>query len=144
MAKTTDRRRSREMALQVLYQMEHGSAGAEEALELFAANFDAPPRQLDYTRALVLGIAEHAQEIDQALSEVSRRWKLTRMARVDRNILRLAAYEMLFSQGRVPPKVAINEAVELAKRFGGNDSPSFVNAVLDNLLAAQGQGRPAE
>lgn len=137
MAKTTDRRRSREMALQVLYQMEHGNAGAVEALELFAGNFDAPMRQLEYTRDLVLGIADHAEEIDQALSDISRRWKLTRMARVDRNILRLAAYEMLYSRGMVPPKVAINEAVELAKRFGGDDSPSFINAVLDNLLASR-------
>lgn len=133
MAKTTDRRRSREMALQVLYQMEHSSAGAEEALDLFAGNFDAPQRQLDYTRQLVLGISQHADEIDQALSAVSQRWKLMRMARVDRNILRLAAFEMLFTESKVPPKVAINEAVELAKRFGGDDSPSFINAVLDNL-----------
>jgi N utilization substance protein B len=132
-AKTTDRRRSREMALQVLYQMEHGNAGADEALDLFEGNFDAPQRQLDYTRDLVLGIAEHAAEIDEALANVSRRWKLMRMARVDRNILRLAAFEMMYSQGKVPPKVAINEAVELAKRFGGDDSPSFINAVLDNL-----------
>jgi len=127
------------MALQVLYQMEHSSAGADEALDLFAGNFDAPQRQLDYTRNLVMGIAQHAQEIDQALSGVSRRWKLMRMARVDRNILRLAAYEIMFSEGRVPPKVAINEAVELAKRFGGDDSPAFVNAVLDNLLGAKEQ-----
>ncbi len=127
------------MALQVLYQMEHGNAGAEEALDLFAGNFDAPQRQLDYTRKLVLGIANHAEDIDQALSNVSRRWKLTRMARVDRNILRLAAYEIMFSQGQIPPKVAINEAVELAKRFGGDDSPSFVNAVLDNLLELKDQ-----
>ncbi|KMY67040.1 hypothetical protein AAU61_13935 [Desulfocarbo indianensis] len=125
------------MALQVLYQMEHGNAGAAEALELFAGNFDAPMRQLEYTRDLVLGIADHAEEIDQALSDISRRWKLMRMARVDRNILRLATYEMLYSRGMVPPKVAINEAVELAKRFGGEDSPSFINAVLDNLLASR-------
>jgi N utilization substance protein B len=138
-AKTTDRRRSREMALQVLYQMEHGNVDAEEALDLFADNFDAPPRQLDYTRNLVIGISKHAPEIDDALSNVSRRWKLKRMARVDRNILRLAAYEIMFSQGKVPVKVAINEAVELAKRFGGDESPSFVNAVLDNLLGAQDQ-----
>lgn len=110
-------------------------------MELFAGNFDAPQRQLDYTRNLVLGIAKHAEEIDQALSSVSRRWKLMRMARVDRNILRLAAFEMMFSQGRVPPKVAINEAVELAKRFGGDDSPSFVNAVLDNLLGLKKQAK---
>jgi N utilization substance protein B len=138
-AKTTDRRRSREMALQVLYQMEHGNASAEEALALFVGNFDAPQRQLNYTRNLVLGIAEHAAEIDEALSNVSRRWKLTRMARVDRNILRLAGYEIMFTEGKVPPKVAINEAVELAKRFSGDDSPSFINAVLDNLVGFKQQ-----
>jgi len=131
------RRRSREMALQVLYQMEHGPSSPEEALELFRSHFEAPREAMDYTRRLVEGIANHREEIDRLLARVSRRWKLSRMAQVDRNILRLAAYEMLYSQGEVPPKVAINEAVELAKRFGGEESPAFVNAVLDNLLAAR-------
>ena len=85
---------------------------------------------------------KHRAEIDQKIEAASRRWKVSRMPRVDRNILRVAAFEMLFSQGRVPPKVAINEAVELAKRYGGEESPGFINGVLDSLLAAQ-QAAPA-
>jgi len=133
-----ERRKSRELALKVLYQMEHGDATAPEALASFADNFAAPERLWVYAQELVNGIAGHAGEIDQALAEASRRWRVERMSQVDRNILRLACFEMLFSHGAVPPKVAINEAVELAKRYGAEDSPGFINAVLDSLLAAQG------
>lgn len=132
-----DRRRSRELALQVLYQIEHGGS-PEEALSLYADNFPAPARLWRYVQELVRGIAQHGPEIDRLLGQASQRWRLERMPQVDRNILRLACYEMLFSQGQVPPKVAINEAVELAKRYGGDESPSFINAVLDSLLAANG------
>jgi len=130
-----ERRKSRELALKVLYQMEHGDATAQEALDSFADNFAAPKRLWVYAQELVNGIAEHVAEIDQALAEASHTWRVERMSRVDRNILRLACYEMLFSGGSVPPKVAINEAVELAKRYGAEDSPGFINAVLDSLLA---------
>jgi N utilization substance protein B len=130
-AKGNSRRRSRELALQVLYQMEHGT-GAGEALELFEANFSAPERLMAHVRELVVGIAEHGPELDEALGRASRSWRVERMGRVDRNILRLAAYEMLFVP-EVPPRVAINEAVELAKRYAGEESPGFINAVLDSL-----------
>ena len=133
-----ERRKSRELALKVLYQMEHGDASAEEALASFADNFAAPARLWDYARQLVTGIYEHAEDIDQALAGASRRWRVERMPRVDRNILRLACFEMLFSDQEVPPKVAINEAVELAKRYGADESPGFINAVLDSLMAARG------
>ena len=129
----SDRRKSRELAVQVLYQMEHGQADVEQALELFTANFKAPGRLLRYARALLRGAMENRDEIDQRLAAVSKRWKLARMPRVDRNILRLACFEMLLSNPPLPPKVVINEAVELAKRFGGEQSPSFINAVLDSL-----------
>ena len=126
------------MALMVLYQMEHTGAGAPDALEVFIANFEAPARLLNYARSLVKGVENRRLEIDEMLQAVSRRWKLSRMPGVDRSILRLACYEMLFSQGKVPPKVAINEAVELAKRFGSEESPNFINGVLDSLMNAQG------
>ena len=121
----------------VLYQMEHTHADAPGAFEVFIANFNAPPHLLNYARGLVLGVEESRAEIDEMLQAVSRRWKLSRMPGVDRNILRLACHEMLFSQGKVPPKVAINEAVELAKRFGSEESPMFINGVLDSLMNAQ-------
>ena len=133
-----ERRKSRELALKVLYQMEHGDASAEEALASFADNFAAPARLWAYVRELVMGISERARDIDQALSSASRRWRVERMDRVDRNILRLACYEMLFAADPVPTRVAINEAVELAKRYGADESPAFINAVLDSLMAARG------
>ena len=130
-----DRRRSRELALQVLYQMEHDQADVEAALQTVAANFGAPAGSLGYARGLLKGIENHSEEIDRRLDSASRKWRLDRMSRVDRNILRLAACEMLFSDGGIPPKVAISEGVELAKRFGGDESPAFINAVLDSLLS---------
>lgn len=131
-----DRRRSRALALQVLYQMEHGGADAESALASVAANFGAPGGSLGYARELLKGIEANRRDIDQRLSQVSQRWRLDRMSRVDRNILRLAGYEILYQSHEIPPKVAINEGVELAKRFGGDDSPGFVNAVLDSLWSS--------
>jgi N utilization substance protein B len=127
------------VALQVLYQMEHGQTqgDGQAAFQLFMDNFQAPERLRTYAEHLVRGISAHRQELDSLIEGASRRWKVSRMPRVDRNILRVAAFEMLFSQGQVPPKVAINEAVELAKRFGGDESPGFINGVLDSLLAAQ-------
>ncbi|MGD8563085.1 MAG: transcription antitermination factor NusB [Desulfarculaceae bacterium] len=133
-----ERSRSRELALKVLYQMEQTGGGAKEALEVFAANFKAPARRWEYAEKLIMGVEARRQEIDQALDSVSKRWKMHRMAKVDRNILRLACFEMLFLSGEVPPKVAINEAVELAKRYGAEESPAFINGVLDSLLAAKG------
>ncbi len=139
-----ERTQSRELALKVLYQMEHGSEGAEEALSMFETHFPAPLRLRGYAERLVKGVEAHREEIDRLLNQASRRWRIVRMPRVDRNILRMACYEMLFSSGEVPPKVAINEAVEMAKRYGGEESPAFVNGVLDSLLAVQGQGSAQE
>lgn len=132
-----ERRQSRELALKVLYQMEHGQSDVDAALKLYMDNFKSPERLLAYAEHLVKGIDQHRQEIDSLIEAASRRWKVARMPRVDRNILRVAAFEMLFSRGQVPPKVAINEAVELAKRYCGEESPGFINGVLDSLLAAQ-------
>ncbi len=126
--------------MQVLYQMEHGQTDAESALALFAENFSAPGRLMPYARELVTGITGRREQIDGLLSRASRRWRVERMSQVDRNILRMACYEMLLAAEPLPTKVAINEAVELAKRFSSDDSPSFVNAVLDSLGRAE---RPA-
>jgi N utilization substance protein B len=114
-----------------MYQREHGQEDVQQLLRLFASNFKPPLRLMDYAGRLVQGIAEHQARLDQSLQQASPHWKLERMTRIDRNILRLAAYEML--HGQVPVKVAINEAIELAKSFGGEESPAFVNGVLDTL-----------
>ena len=129
-----DRRRSREAALQVLFQMEHGQDEADASFELYSSNFEIPSRCRAYARRLVEGVAGDQSRIDGLLDTASRNWRVERMSRVDRNILRLACWEMFFSRGEVPPKVAMNEAVELAKRYGGEESPGFVNALLDTLL----------
>ena len=138
-----ERRQSRELALTVLYQMEHTKGDADSALQIFEDNFEAPARQRGYAERLVRGIAQHRAEIDQAIETASRRWKLSRMPQVDRNILRVAAYEMIFSQGQVPPKVAINEAVELAKRYGSEEPPGFIHGVLDSLYVSRQGAAPA-
>lgn len=132
-----ERRRSRELALKVLYQMEHSPAAAEDAIELFMANFQASEKHADYARCLVKGIEQHQKDIDEGLDRASRRWKVNRMSQVDRNILRVAAFEMLY--GHTPAKVAINEAIELAKRYSATESPGFINAVLDALVDIKGQ-----
>ncbi len=113
--------------------MEHDTAGAAAALNLYASCFEPPAGVMDYARELVLGVERHLPAIDRRLNAASRRWRLDRMPRVDRNILRLACHEMFFAEEPVPRLVAINEAVELAKRFGSEESPGFVNAVLDTL-----------
>lgn len=136
----TSRRRSREAALQVLYAMDMARSGdAEAAFEAVSARFELPEGARAFAKELVAGVSAHRPALDEALSAVSRRWRLERMAAVDRNVLRLAAYEILFTA--TPPEVAIDEAVELARRFGDAPSPGFVNGVLDALArahAAQG------
>lgn len=112
--------------------MEHVQESAEEAIKLFRSNFEAPPHLMHYAKSLVLGISRHQAELDAAITMASQRWKIERMTRIDRNIIRLAAYELLYTD--VPPKVAINEAIELAKLFGGDDSPAFINGVLNALM----------
>ena len=94
-----------------------------------------------YLHHLVRGVASHLEELDALLVRYSEHWRLERMTLVDRNLLRLAAFELLFKKGKVPPKVVINEALELAKRYGSEDSGAFVNGILDQIRAAhEGQG----
>ena len=92
----------------------------------------------DFTTALVQGMREHQTEIDALIGKASRNWRLERMARVDRNLLRLAVYELKYCED-VPAKVAINEAIEIAKRYGTAESPAFVNGILDRCLEEVGR-----
>lgn len=86
-----------------------------------------------FASKLVQGVQEHLEEIDQLLMKMARNWRVDRMTTVDRNILRLAIYELLFCP-EVPVKVSINEAIELGKRFGSAESPAFINGILDKIL----------
>jgi len=126
------RRKAREIALQVLYQLDVLRIEPREAIELFWVHFNAPAEARGFASELVEGTWAHRDEIDLLISTCSENWSLERMARVDRNILRLAVYELLYSQG-IPPKVALNEAIDLGKEFGSENSGSFINGILDAL-----------
>jgi N utilization substance protein B len=135
----TRRSRGREVALQVLYQVEQNSGVSPEDVRRFIQRRLLDDRKLsDFTEGLIAGVKDHQAQIDAMISEVAENWRLDRMAAIDRNILRLGAYEMLFCP-EVPAKVAINEALELAKRYSTAQSSRFVNGILDRMLQWQGQ-----
>lgn len=126
------RSQARETALKVLYQLDITKDPIQEGLENFFRHHRAPVSSQPFIRALVEGTIQRLAEIDALLAKHATNWAVNRMAIVDRNILRLGVFELVFGQ-ETPPKVAINEAVELAKRFGTNDSGKFVNGVLDSI-----------
>ena len=130
------RQRSRSVALQALYaedltagRQPERSACIEETFERVAQNFDLPPSARDFALDLFSGTAFHLAEIDALLSENALNWKVSRMAAVDRNVLRLAIYEL--TRTDTPVSVVLDEAIQLARRFGAESSPGFVNGVLD-------------
>ena len=135
----TRRSRGREVALQVLYQIEQNAGvSAEEICQFIRRRLLEDRKLCDFTEGLITGVKEHQARIDAMISEVAENWRLDRMAAIDRNILRLGAYEMLFCP-EVPGKVAINEALELAKRYSTAQSSRFVNGILDRVLQWQVQ-----
>ena len=137
------RRRARESALQILFGLDWVNVDLESAMNEYWTKF-AGERPASYEEVrrhcaeLVQGVAEHRLMLDQRLQAASHHWKLDRMSAVDRNILRLGALELLVLGERVPRKVAINEAVEIAKKFGNEDSSAFVNGILDRVANALG------
>ena len=140
------RSRGRAYALQVLYALDLNERPSpadeiETVLRLFASDLgELEPASIDFARQLVCTARESLDSIDESITDVSRNWRLDRMSRVDRNILRLATFELRDSP-EVPIKVVINEAVELAKRFGAHESPAFVNGLLDRIAQ---RARPGE
>ena len=126
------RSQGREAALKVLYQLDVTSDPPEEGLKIFFRHHRISVSSQPFVSQLVKGTWEHRQAIDSVLSRYATNWRLDRMAMVDRNVLRLGTFELLFGN-ETPPKVVINEAVELAKRFGTTDSGKFVNGVLDSI-----------
>ena len=125
------RRESREKAFQTLFLMDALGVGPDEAIPLFAL-VSAPPRDEPYYRETVHGVWERLAEIDARIREAAENWRIERMAMVDRNILRLGAFEIRHGK-EIPFAVAINEAVDLAKRFGAEESGGFVNGILDRI-----------
>jgi N utilization substance protein B len=134
--RAASRRSSRAAALQVLYAMDlpprtGGAPSGEQVFEEVARHFELPEGARAFAKELVCGVGAHRRELDARLAAHAEHWRLERMSAVDRNVLRLAAFELLHTLAPVP--VVIDEAVELARRFGGERSPAFVNGVLDAL-----------
>jgi len=126
------RRRSREFALQVLYQLEITKQGALQAIVQLKENFSPEEGEDEFAKRMILGVMERRQEIDRLIEERSENWRLDRMTIIDRNILRIAIFELLYCS-EVPPKVTLNEAIDLGKRYGSEESGSFINGILDRI-----------
>jgi N utilization substance protein B len=124
---------ARERALQCLYQLDVGRHQGPETATLIWEHFHPDEKPSAYCHRLIQGVWSHREELDAYISRFSQHWRLERLAAVDRAILRLALFELLHCP-EIPPKVAINEAVELAKRFGTEQSGAFINGILDSVL----------
>ncbi len=126
------RRKAREAALQVLYFIETSGTSGAEALDLFFKHFNASEDNRDFCEDVVTGVERHRKEIDELITKYSENWKLSRMDVVDRNILRLAVYELIYRDD-IPAKVTLNEAVEMGKKYGSENSGAFINGILDRI-----------
>ncbi|MFH1406916.1 MAG: transcription antitermination factor NusB [Candidatus Omnitrophota bacterium] len=125
------RTRAREIALQVLYQLEIAKDNSLKAIDAYSEE-EAEKEVTDFADELVRGTTENLKKIDELICKYAQNWQINRMAVVDKNILRLGAYELLFMKD-IPVKVSINEAIELAKRYGDVESGKFVNGILDKI-----------
>ncbi|GAW94168.1 transcription antitermination factor NusB [Calderihabitans maritimus] len=137
------RRVAREKALQILFQIDVGRANPEFATEYILEESTLEEQDAAFTRQVVKGTLENISTIDELIESHSQDWDLARLANVDRNILRLGVYELLYRDD-IPPSVSINEAVELAKIFGTEESSKFVNGILDAIKHRVAENRPLE
>ncbi len=129
------RRLAREQALQALFYLDmHQDPGAS-SVELFRSCFTRDTPAEPFFHCLVDGVQEHCKRIDAVIEQFSSNWKLPRMSCVDRNVLRIAAFELLYCED-IPPKVTINEAIDVGKRFGTEESGAFINGILDSIRLA--------
>lgn len=128
------RTKAREFALQILYQIDITKSDARSTIEDFWKNREIDTEDVvkKFAEGIISGVIEHKDEIDKAISEAAENWELGRMAVVDRNIIRITTYELLHRQD-IPPKVSINEAIEIAKKYGDRDSGKFVNGIVDKI-----------
>ena len=137
------RRISREATLQFLYQEDFTITAdqpfgydLEERFDLFCTLFQVNKKARVYALTLLKGITSSLRDIDAEITKAASHWRLSRIAATDRNLLRIAVYEIIYCDN-VPPQVAINEVVEIAKKFAGEESPKFINGILDAVLTAQ-------
>ena len=127
------RRAGRELALKFLYQTEFNSENPHLELDSFCERLRVTEEIQSFAQALIEKLLLHEKEVDELLKKISANWPQDRMAIIDRNILRLGISELLFDS-TTPPKVVINEAIEIAKKFGTDESPDFINGILDKIF----------
>ena len=127
------RRAARELALKFLYQTEFNSNSPDSELNSFCERANVSEETQDFTQTLIKNIFVHKKEVDGLLKKISANWVPDRMAMIDKNILRLGICELMFDS-TTPPKVVINEAVEIAKKFGTEESSDFINGILDKIF----------
>ena len=133
------RTKARECVLKILYAVDITKEAPEKCIEIFWQSNDEPePQVRAFADTLVLGVSKNIELIDRVISEHATNWELKRMAVIDRNILRFATHELLFMDD-IPPKVAINEAIDIAKKYGDKDSGKFVNGILDKINKVEGK-----
>ena len=126
------RRKARETVVQIFYMFDYRGGFDKELLAFSLDNFSVAEDVRNFAEKLIFGVAEKLDEIDKRLTHASENWSLSRMSKVDRAILRLAAYEIMFEKD-IPTNVSINEAIEIAKSFGNEESRQFINGVLDKV-----------
>lgn len=136
------RTKAREYALQILYQVDLTRTDPATAVQDFWTYRATPPEVRTFATRLVEGTLSHVDDIDRLIASHANNWEIARMAVVDRNILRLGTYELLYVE-EVPPKVCLNEAIELAKRFGDEESSKFVNGILDTIHKTHARSQPS-
>jgi len=129
--------------MQALFQIEMIQDDSTEAVELFCTHFRVSKSVRPFFLRLIEGVKEFQHEIDALIERFSENWKISRMSRVDRNVLRLAVYELLHCHD-IPPKVSINEAIDIAKRFGTEDSGAFINGILDSVRISLEKENPIQ
>lgn len=140
----SNRRKLRESAVQILYGLDFYAVDPDRAVNMYRVHFADDVVDDGFLKRVVAGAWKRHEEIDGIIRQYSTNWRLERMAVVDRNILRMAAFELL-AMPDIPRKVSINEAIEIAKRYGGEDSPSFINGILDRVaLEVRGAESPEE
>jgi N utilization substance protein B len=133
------RRRCREIILQILYQIEMSGLEPRRSLALYWEHFAPAEDVREFVTGFLLGVCTNREQIDAVVNRYSEHWKLERMDCVDRNALRMGVYELLYCPD-VPPKVAMNEAIELGKKFGSEESGAFINGILDRIQHEKAHG----
>ncbi len=132
------RTRARETAMKTLYMLDTGGESALDEKEAFLAGESEDEEERSFAERLVDGVMEHRAQIDEAISKVADNWAMDRMATVDRNVLRMATFELLHCED-IPPKVSINEAIDIGKRYSTHNSGAFINGILDRIKRDAGQ-----